>query len=487
MDKPSKPGRPRLRSSFEGIGLLGAAVLLVLPGTAAFADSESPDPAASVSASAESSEAASPAADGAARTPSPTEAPQAEVPSEAPSEAPSAESPVLEPSAAPESSAAPEATVEGTAGAGTASSSPEATDPAPSAAVADPAVPSPSDPSGSSAPPSPAVAASSDPAAQPTPSASALAPQLPSAAPVVSMSPFASPSVTLTGFTPSPAAALGGSSSAGTPYGSSSTAVMQPISRGAVLRRAQQWVLEGVPYSQSAWWTDALGTYRQDCSGYMSMAWHLDQRVNFWTGNLAVVSHPIQVSELQPGDILLSSGHTVLFAGWSNSAHTAFNMYEESHPGTRAHFVKGASYLYYAVGGFVPYRYNLIQDGGSLTEASSSEAGAGPLPSSAALPPGAVTVTSPLLAAGSVPATLPEPPAIAWTDGGGTVTGPDEATVTASTGDPGLVSAKSSSSDGTTVAMIGTACAAILTAGALRLLWRTRQGRPPARRRTPGA
>jgi hypothetical protein len=122
--------------------------------------------------------------------------------------------------------------------------------------------------------------------------------------------------------------------------------------------RAQRWVTEQVPYSQTAWWNDADGIYRQDCSGYVSMAWALDQNVDFWTGNLNTVSHVIDASQLLPGDILLSTGHTVLFAGWADPAHTMFDYYEESHTGTNARFVVDAPMAEFLIAGFTPFRYD---------------------------------------------------------------------------------------------------------------------------------
>ena len=44
------------------------------------------------------------------------------------------------------------------------------------------------------------------------------------------------------------------------------------ITPSTILARAQSWVNEGVPYSQTNYWTDTNGIYRQDCSGYVSMA-----------------------------------------------------------------------------------------------------------------------------------------------------------------------------------------------------------------------
>lgn len=130
------------------------------------------------------------------------------------------------------------------------------------------------------------------------------------------------------------------------------------ISRAEILQRAISWVDERVPYSETAWWSDANGTYRQDCSGYVSMAWALDQQIDFWTGNLNTVSHTIAPASLLPGDILLSDSHTVLFAGWADAAHTMFDYYEESMPGTVAHFVTGAPLSAFLESGFTPFRYN---------------------------------------------------------------------------------------------------------------------------------
>ena len=131
-----------------------------------------------------------------------------------------------------------------------------------------------------------------------------------------------------------------------------------PITRAQIMQRALAWVEQQVPYSQTAWWVDAEGSYRQDCSGYVSMAWGLDQAIDFWTGNLATVSYPIAAAQLLPGDILLSTTHTVLFAGWADGAHTVFDFYEESHPGTVAHYVTDASIADFLNAGFVPYRYD---------------------------------------------------------------------------------------------------------------------------------
>ena len=140
------------------------------------------------------------------------------------------------------------------------------------------------------------------------------------------------------------------------------------IARAQIIVRAQAWINEHVPYSQTSWKQDKYGEYRQDCSGYVSMAWALDQNIDFWTGNLNTVSHVIDASALLPGDILLSSSHTVLFAGWADSAHTMFDYYEESHPGTNARFVVDAPLADFLSSGFSPFRYDGVIDGGVLPQ-----------------------------------------------------------------------------------------------------------------------
>ena len=50
-----------------------------------------------------------------------------------------------------------------------------------------------------------------------------------------------------------------------------------PIGRAEMLSRAQNWVDRGITYTQTGTWaTDAEGahTYRRDCSGLVSLAWH---------------------------------------------------------------------------------------------------------------------------------------------------------------------------------------------------------------------
>lgn len=169
------------------------------------------------------------------------------------------------------------------------------------------------------------------------------------------------------------------------------------ISRPEVITRSISWVTQKVPYSQSRWWTDANGTYRQDCSGMVSMAWHLSQRTNYWTGNLATVSYRIPSDSLKPGDILLRPRqHTLIFAGWADEAHTSFNLYEEYGTGHPARYALNASLAHYLDRGFGTYRYDNIV--------------AGPLgPADVPVTPGPVATQSPDPDAVLGPSPSPDP------------------------------------------------------------------------------
>ena len=141
------------------------------------------------------------------------------------------------------------------------------------------------------------------------------------------------------------------------------TSPAQAITAENIITRAQSWAAAQVPYSQSNYYTNQYGTYRTDCSGFVSMAWGLGQSLT--TVTLPSVSHVISKEELQPGDVLLNSapggnGHVIIFAGWSNAAHTAYNGYESSPAYNGAHYTTNVTYAYWGTkyGTFTPYRYN---------------------------------------------------------------------------------------------------------------------------------
>ncbi|WP_441249847.1 FG-GAP-like repeat-containing protein [Kitasatospora sp. McL0602] len=109
------------------------------------------------------------------------------------------------------------------------------------------------------------------------------------------------------------------------------------VTRQQTIDRARDWVDNAVPYSTNglsspySWWSDDAtgGRYRQDCSGFVSMAWQLPDSRNTWS--LRDVSTAISRDDLQPGDILNNvESHVVLFGGWIDKAAGTFTYYAES-------------------------------------------------------------------------------------------------------------------------------------------------------------
>ncbi len=111
-----------------------------------------------------------------------------------------------------------------------------------------------------------------------------------------------------------------------------STPAPPPIS-GDLVTRARSWLDARVPYNQGKYYTNQYGTYRQDCSGFVSMALGLSS--SYVTGTLPQVMHPISKDELQPGDFMLNSaagnnGHVAIFMGWTDAGHTHYRSWEEN-------------------------------------------------------------------------------------------------------------------------------------------------------------
>jgi len=124
--------------------------------------------------------------------------------------------------------------------------------------------------------------------------------------------------------------------------------------RSTMISRAQSWVDAHVPYNQGA----TYGGYREDCSGYVSMAWE-SSKPGHTTFDLNQIAHPITRAELQAGDVLLcASEHVVLFGGWVDSDH--YTAFEETKPGEGT-VKRTTPYPYwYNTACFLPYRYDSV-------------------------------------------------------------------------------------------------------------------------------
>lgn len=116
------------------------------------------------------------------------------------------------------------------------------------------------------------------------------------------------------------------------------------------------WIDAQVPYSQERY----RDGWRQDCSGFVSMAWDLNR--NYWTGDLNTVGTLIEYGNLEPGDMLLfhnpanpvNGSHVVIFDGWAN-INADFWILEQTPPHARRirwSQTKGRNLRQY-----IPYRY----------------------------------------------------------------------------------------------------------------------------------
>ncbi|MEU2626697.1 peptidoglycan-binding protein [Kitasatospora sp. NPDC007106] len=145
------------------------------------------------------------------------------------------------------------------------------------------------------------------------------------------------------------------------PYGGEGDqprALLRATTREEIIARAQVWVDRKVPYSMSRYWSDG---YRQDCSGFISMAWGLGSSQTTWT--LPNFADRIAKDDLQPGDALIyndsanpqGGSHAVLFGGWTDSSHTRYTAYEQTSPNT---IKRSTPYAYWShSGSYLPYRY----------------------------------------------------------------------------------------------------------------------------------
>lgn len=124
--------------------------------------------------------------------------------------------------------------------------------------------------------------------------------------------------------------------------------------------RAKSWVDAGVGYSQTSYYTNQYGTYRMDCSGYVSMIWNLGS--SYSTRSLPNVSHQIGKDELATGDVLLNtSDHVVMFEAWADDSHSSYWGYEEVGGGSGPYGAKHRviPYPYWSgYGTYLPYRKN---------------------------------------------------------------------------------------------------------------------------------
>jgi hypothetical protein len=144
-----------------------------------------------------------------------------------------------------------------------------------------------------------------------------------------------------------------------------------PISRSEMISRAKYWVdyRPTIQYSQSASAPDPQGRlYRSDCSGYVSMAWHLASSPN--TEGLINYVAAISKEDLRQGDAMGSlgagtggdAGHVRIFDKWDDAGHSHYSAWDFGE--TPPQYKTNIAYPGVSLGGFVlkPYRYTKVSD-----------------------------------------------------------------------------------------------------------------------------
>lgn len=156
--------------------------------------------------------------------------------------------------------------------------------------------------------------------------------------------------------------------------------VGEAISRSEVIARAHYWNALNVPYNQGAYRAGPGESrkYRTDCSGFVSMAWHLPE--SRWTGSLDDVSTVIKYSALRPGDILMrdkdqASGHVVIFERWTDSSKSAMWILEQASRAADMNYRK-VSVSDRRNAGYIAYKYKKILDDKAGTKGSRGTGGA---------------------------------------------------------------------------------------------------------------
>lgn len=120
-----------------------------------------------------------------------------------------------------------------------------------------------------------------------------------------------------------------------------STMATATLSRDTMINRARTWLTANnggpVPYSMERNWKDG---YRQDCSGFVSMALGLGKpglnTVGLADSRNGVTTRLSSTSQLQTGDLLIDYSttdgdfrHVVIFEKWANTSHSAYWAYEQ--------------------------------------------------------------------------------------------------------------------------------------------------------------
>ncbi|WP_405586268.1 peptidoglycan-binding protein [Streptomyces sp. NBC_01092] len=158
-----------------------------------------------------------------------------------------------------------------------------------------------------------------------------------------------------------------------TQAGELSTMATATLSPDTMINRARTWLTANngapVPYSMERTWKDG---YRQDCSGYVSMALGLGKpglnTVGLADSRNGVTTRLSSMSQLKKGDLLIDYSttdgdfrHVVIFEKWADTSHSAYWAYEQ-----RGTYGTTHRQLKYGIGSdnYDPFRPVNLGDGG---------------------------------------------------------------------------------------------------------------------------
>lgn len=102
------------------------------------------------------------------------------------------------------------------------------------------------------------------------------------------------------------------------------------ITRAEIIARSKKWVAKRVPYSQHRYHRG----YRQDCSGFVSMAWRLKR--SYTSRTLHTRAKRVPIAKLKPGDAVWKPGHVSIFGGWKNKKKRQYYALEQTQWGSHA-------------------------------------------------------------------------------------------------------------------------------------------------------
>lgn len=109
------------------------------------------------------------------------------------------------------------------------------------------------------------------------------------------------------------------------------------VSRTEMINRAKVWLTANngkqVPYDQGKVWKDG---YRQDCSGYVSMAAKLPKSGPNTVALFDSHTVPVSITDLKPGDLFIDkigdsrNRHVVIFEKWTDAKRTVYMAYDQN-------------------------------------------------------------------------------------------------------------------------------------------------------------